>query len=99
MQINNYRNRKENHNSMNGAKQNAASCQTELLTIIFFFISKGREVYDYGNVHVDEYSCENPVLTNYCGHMLKNVEVCGQVSKNVSKFLICLEVLYLNFMN
>lgn len=43
----------------------------------------GRVVHDHGNVQVDANSCENPVLTNYRGHMLKNVEVCGKVSKNV----------------
>ncbi|XP_066922571.1 arginase-1-like [Clytia hemisphaerica] len=44
----------------------------------------GRNVHDHGDVSVEKNSCENPTLTNYRGHMLKNVEVCGKVSENIA---------------
>ena len=67
------------------------------MLFVFVLIFKGREVDDYGDIEVAKNSCENPILTEYRGHMLKNVEVSGKVSQNVRLKKILFYIVLYNF--
>lgn len=45
----------------------------------------GRKVTDYGDVNVVKYSSTDPEIITYNGYQIKNSNVCGQVSHDVSE--------------
>lgn len=44
----------------------------------------GRNVLDYGDVVIPDYSVQNPECSEYNGVQLKNARVCGEVSQRLS---------------
>lgn len=47
----------------------------------------GRKVYNYGDVKVGDYSSTNPIITHHEGYPLKNAQICGDVSHEVSNLV------------